>query len=434
MPYCHKMAEKGTSAYDWDNGVDHLGLTQLMCVRPKIDSGKRPVNIDPYIVVNNNEIHCSSYNNLTAGNSITLKAEIPDSIVGGMWTWDMGADSTSKNSSISSLTISPPKSNIYRATYTATNGVKSIQMFSICVHGDCFADVIKRYFYVSNSQNSEYNGWKSDVINTVYAGSTTTLSCQAGTNTGTWAYFTKDSQGSQNNINSSTFLLLQDTTIYIEYTNLGGGVTLDSVKFKTIPLGETVQTYKNKVAVGDYYIIRKGTTLYWTNPLTSGSNICPILDNFENENSTQIWTISLDGEYYKLINKADGRYINEKAQFGVNPYLSDWNTYNIYSDSLLNVGFQITQTAVSGSDWSVGNSYLWKWDNNVVALNKSHTNYTNADDLIFTLVPVTTNNITNTKKDSLSTGIFNLEGQHIANGTRLRPGIYIINSKKVIVK
>lgn len=440
LPYCNKMALKGTSDYDWDSGNDHLGLTQLMCIRPQATADEIPVRLIPSIELDGSTLNRSSYDNLAVGKEITLILTSPEGISEGTWTWDTGADSTAMGSSTNTLTVKPTASNIYRGIYTRPNGAKAVQMFSIGVHGDCYADPIKKYFYVSHPTNTDLDGWKSNTTNTVYAGSTTTLSCQAGTNTGSWYYYTKNSAGTACKINGGTFYIPQDTTIYIEYTNQGGGVSYDSVKFVTTSVGETVEVNINQIAEGEYYFIKKGTALYWTNPLTAGPNVSPTLEEKNEGDETQIWILSLDGDCYKLVNKADERYIMEKAQFGVNDYLANWNTYNIYSDDEMNVGFQVTQMAATGSDWSLGGTYFWKWNGNAVEVDKTHTAFKNYDDLIFTLEPCQPDGIYNVQANEVAKradGVYTITGIRIPV-EKMKSGLYVVvengKARKVAVK
>ncbi len=518
MEYARKMAESNTAALDEYSGVDHLGFTHLMNIVPPRTDGKRPVYIEPYVVVDGTEKHQSCYDNLPVGQAITLKAVVPDSVSGGSWTWDMGADTVSATSTEGSLTVSPTKSNIYRACYTAPNGTVSTQMFSVGVHGDCYADPIKKYFYVSHPTQTDRNGWKTAPVNRVYAGSTTTLSCQAGTNTGTWRYFVK-TDGQEATITTGNAHLDRDTTIYVEYTNMGGGVTLDSVQFVMekeeiatsyavndgdtltgaslvcstgdkvvlIPTyskpkswlwstGDTTQCLtidhaaesgsytvtvtntdgnrvsasynvtildvaKNQLAEGDYYFIKKGTDLYWTNPKTAGAGIMPTLKaKADNDDKTQVWTLTLDGGHYKLTNKYDGRYINEKANFHTNPYSANWNTYDIYSDKDLNAGFQVTGLAVTGSQWSLGGAYFWGWNGSKVEVVKTHTSLQGTDDLIFTLMPYQSTGISNVTSatPSLADGLYTLTGVKVDTASRPQAGLYIEvtggKARKVIIK
>lgn len=188
---------------------------------------------------------------------------------------------------------------------------------------------------------------------------------------------------------------------------------------------------KNQIAEGDYYLLRKGTSLYWTNTLVSGSS--PVLaEKKDDDDLTQVWTISLDNGYYKLVNKSDGRYINENARFGTNAYYANWNSYNIYSDDDLNCGFQVTQTAATGSDWSLGGTYFWKWNSdNLVEVDKTHTDISGSSDLIFTFVPCLVDgihkNFVEKKNNNL---IYTLSGIRVPSMNHA--GVYIVNGKKIV--
>ena len=170
---------------------------------------------------------------------------------------------------------------------------------------------------------------------------------------------------------------------------------------------------KNTFPVGDYYIKKKGTDLYWTNMnvTTSGSNPGgkPRLHSL---NSTtyglaQVFTLSFDNGYYKIVNKADGRYINEKGDFGTNPYYSDWNTFNIYNDGQ-DCAVQVTQNSAS----SGGGTKFWKWTSMNEIAYSENTEIDASADLILTLVPYTATGINNPElEDTLvwaSEGILNI--------------------------
>lgn len=436
MNYTRKMAEANTSDLDEFSGVDHFGLNHLMSIIPARTDGKRMAYLEPYVIIDGNKMHQSCFTNLAKGKEITLKVEIPDSVSGGTWVWNLGNDTDNLTSTTNTLTIAPQKSNVYRVTYNAPNGTVSTQMFSICVHGDCYADPVKKFFYVSHPEQDAYNGWKTDVQATVFKGSEVTLSCQAGTNTGSWRYFVKNEEGKECDI-QSRFQVDNDTTIYAVYTNDGGASSLDSIRFLTIKENETITAIKNEIPMGDYYFKRKGADLYWTNPKVNGAGISPILkEKNDGEDKAQIWTLALDGEHYKLTSKYDGRYINEKAQFHTNAYSAEWNTYDLYDDGNMNVAFQITQLAATGSQWSLGDSYFWYWNGSSVSVDKSHNKIRNYDDFIFTLIPAgSTSGIQNVPSAEIRNQelIYDLQGRRLKKIPSTK-GIYIKDGRKVLVK
>ena len=78
-----------------------------------------------------------------------------------------------------------------------------------------------------------------------------------------------------------------------------------------------------------YYIKSKGKYLTNNNPGQKGGT--PLFQNVDALNEAQEWIITPDGEknFYKIESKIDGKYINEYADFGTNPYSAAWNTYLI---------------------------------------------------------------------------------------------------------
>lgn len=101
-------------------------------------------------------------------------------------------------------------------------------------------------------------------------------------------------------------------------------------------------------------------------------------------NNAQVWTVSLDGSYYKIVSKADGRYINEKGNFGTNAYSQNWNTYNIYSDSIYSA-IQITQSAATQEK----GTFFWNINTSNGIVYSTNTSIDETKDLAFEFVPVT---------------------------------------------
>lgn len=345
MVYSRKMAAKGTANMDEYSGVDHLGFTHLMSIIPARTDGLRPVYLEPYIETGGVRLHKSGYDNLGGGASIKLSVEIPDSMQGGTWSWDMGDDTGNAPSTTNILEIQPSHSNIYRVSYAAPNGTTSTQLFSIGVHGDCYADAISKHFYVSHPTQTDLNGWKENDVITVYAGSSSTLSCQAGTNTGTWRYFTKDGNSSEITL-PGNITLDRDTVVYIEYTNMGGGVTLDSVKFVMA-----------KEQIVPTYCINGGS-------IRTGSAItCSTGDNVElipTYSKAQSWLWDT-GEDTQSLTIAD---IHEGGKHTVSMINTDGEeltqTYDItiYDLNLINPGDTI---AYKGKQYVLGSNLIKNW-------------------------------------------------------------------------
>ncbi|MDR1632521.1 MAG: glycoside hydrolase N-terminal domain-containing protein [Dysgonamonadaceae bacterium] len=174
-------------------------------------------------------------------------------------------------------------------------------------------------------------------------------------------------------------------------------------------------TNKNSLSVGDYHIKKRGAELYWTNTevsLSSNPGGKPQLRNWGDCSSptAQIWTITLDGGYYKIVSKADLRYVNEVGDFGKNDYYSSWNTYNIYCDTLLNGAVQITQSAVSYK----GGAWFWHWDENNNIIYSANEILDETKDLVFTFVPYSQNSAIENRNISPDVNLWTAkEGLHI---------------------
>lgn len=91
-----------------------------------------------------------------------------------------------------------------------------------------------------------------------------------------------------------------------------------------------------------YYIKNKGK--YFTNEKDESK---PRFVAVETPGKAQEWTISKEADgknHYKITSNLDGRYLNEYAKFGKNPYSPQWNTYLILvKDGKYSI--QTTQTA-----------------------------------------------------------------------------------------
>jgi hypothetical protein len=100
--------------------------------------------------------------------------------------------------------------------------------------------------------------------------------------------------------------------------------------------------------------------------------------------NAQVWTVSLNGGCFKIVSKADGRYVNEKGNFGTNPFYVDWNTYNIFSDSVY-CGIQITQSAATQEK----GAFFWNLNTSNAVVYSTNATIDEAKDLTFEFIPVT---------------------------------------------
>lgn len=109
---------------------------------------------------------------------------------------------------------------------------------------------------------------------------------------------------------------------------------------------------------GRYHILNAGKYLTYQ----SGNNSNPVfLTNKDITNpQRQEWEISIDPQSgnYKIVSMEGNKYVNELGAFGVNDYLSDWNTYNI---SMFMGKYAIQNTQSAGQAyWAVGSNRVNK--------------------------------------------------------------------------
>jgi hyaluronoglucosaminidase len=123
---------------------------------------------------------------------------------------------------------------------------------------------------------------------------------------------------------------------------------------------------------GRYYIKNEGKYLTYK----SGNTSNPVFQATKDITNPQRqeWEITIDPQsgYYKVVSMEGSKYVNELGNFGVNDYLSDWNTYSI---SMFMGKYAIQNTQSAGQAfWSVGSNRI----------NKGTTGWT-TDRYIFTL-------------------------------------------------
>ncbi|GAB6011303.1 T9SS type A sorting domain-containing protein [Viscerimonas tarda] len=150
---------------------------------------------------------------------------------------------------------------------------------------------------------------------------------------------------------------------------------------------------QNGLAVGDYLIRKAGTDVYWTNMKAVTETETPQFKALYDEGvvDEQIWTFTLDGGRYKIVNKhVDiysgsnyNRYITENGTFPslnkLNGYLQTWNTMNLYYNG---TAYAVQRAGSSGSNY-------WRLDANDKITNQSNV-LNAATDFIFELVDMPT--------------------------------------------
>lgn len=106
---------------------------------------------------------------------------------------------------------------------------------------------------------------------------------------------------------------------------------------------------KNILSEGNYKIVADGRFLTNKNPHGLGGKPLFISEYATSDGAlNQVWTVTLDNGFYKIVSASDARYLNEQGSFGTNPYYADWNTYNIYFDE---EKYAIQNTQHSGNNY-----------------------------------------------------------------------------------
>lgn len=134
---------------------------------------------------------------------------------------------------------------------------------------------------------------------------------------------------------------------------------------------------------GTYFIMHNG--LYLTNQSEGVTGTAPAFVEKRDDvkPQRQEWHISIDPETgrYKIVNRQDDRYLNEKGEFTVsdatNPYEAAWHTYYILR--LANGKYCIQNAGSAGSKfWTVGSARVTQGQSTTLE----------PDNFIFDLVPV----------------------------------------------
>jgi len=213
MPYSHVMKNRigidgGGGDYGGNSGgFDHLGFTTLTCTRPIISPAKAPVALKAFSTYKGKTEERGEYSGLIAGDSIKFSPQLPSgSTDTGNWEWSTGEKTRE-------LSIKVNNSGIYRVTYTAANGVKSTQLYSIAVSGDCFPDQLTPSITVNSVS---YN----DTVITIMPGTSFTLAVQSGMGEGSYKWNNNSTSSSitVDNISSAR-------TYYVDCTSFGGSVS-----------------------------------------------------------------------------------------------------------------------------------------------------------------------------------------------------------------
>jgi len=270
--------DRGPGYYgETSGGFDHLGYSTLMCRREKVEADKAQLTLVPYIIYKGKTYQHNELGGLTntyqtnvntgvaAGSEITLTAELPEGTADdGTWAWDTGETGNS-------ITITANESRLYRATYTAANGVKSQQVFSIAVQGDSHPTDATQTITAGGIEQ------ETDSVAVMF-GETVTLGL-SGNNYGTTLWEDCSTASTY-----TTAPLVRDRDFYAIYTNQNGVKKLKTYHVTVIYAKEMVSVnataHKNTttmiVEAGDKVVIGlesdelyDGISCQWTSGATS---------------------------------------------------------------------------------------------------------------------------------------------------------------------
>ena len=164
----NKMGIDGGGAGATSGGYDHLGYSVLMHTRDAVSADMAPTPIKPQmeyngVTVEHNELgglkntyQIDTNTGLPAGTVVTLKPQLPEGCTDtSLWEWSTGEKTKD-------ITVVADRSGVWRATYTNEKGVKSEQVFTIAVDGDCMESAMETYMTVNGKRQ------QTNTINLLY--------------------------------------------------------------------------------------------------------------------------------------------------------------------------------------------------------------------------------------------------------------------------
>lgn len=263
MPFSHQMKAKepidnGGGAYgQTSGGFDHMGFSTLTCYRPtKATANQVPTSIIPTIQYNGktynqaelggliNTWQVKASDAIQPGSTIKFIPTLPNGISDtGNWKWDSGE--TSKD-----LEIVANNSGVYRVTYTNEHGVKSNQVFTVAVAGDCtYEPIIPEINDGSRIIN--------DTVITVLQGSSLTLSITAYT----WGWGTIKWNTGATTRSITAKNIRSDRVYSVIHTNQGGREVVKNFHIKTGFILPSIAVNNEQAQTTNRVVVTKGQTV-----------------------------------------------------------------------------------------------------------------------------------------------------------------------------
>lgn len=256
LKYSHKMADRvvadGGGGGSTSGGYDHLGFTTLTCTRPAISKDQAPITLSASIQWSGLTYPYGELNNVEPGRKLKLVPALPAGVEdSGNWRWNTGDLSRV-------LELTADTSALYRVVYTDKNGVKSSQLFSISVNGDCRPDI---YTYNVTTTTGVYK----DTLIRAKQNSKVKFEFSASS----WRSAYLWSTGETTSVKELT-LTNKDTTIALTGTNQGGAKAVFNFKITVEILGHSYIKNDGKINYGDKVVTSRGTKLTLAPTVKSG--------------------------------------------------------------------------------------------------------------------------------------------------------------------
>lgn len=242
MPFSRKVYQKmgidGGGQGATSGGYDHMGYSVLMNTRDFAAPEQVPTPLTPLmeyngVSVKHNELGGLKHTfavapttALPAGTVVTLKPQLPEGADDtGIWEWNSGEKTKD-------ITVVADRSGVWRATYTNGHGIKSEQVFTIAVAGDCEEGLVEPYITIDGTRT------KTHTANALY-GSSVTLELNGRTG---WGYY----QWENGSTSSSVTMPNVTSSREISGMFISQGGRKQKVTFRI-----NVQTFRPDISVGN---------------------------------------------------------------------------------------------------------------------------------------------------------------------------------------
>ncbi len=418
------------------------------------------------------------------GQTLKLMPQLPDGEEDtGKWLWNTGE--TTRD-----ITVSTDRSYIYRVTYTNKNGIESQQAFAIAVVGDCRLDILSPSITIGSGTTAVTTA--TDSIGVLY-GKTATLSVTPDKGWGTYKWSTGATTQS-----ITTPSITADREFTVTFTNQGAATSQRVFRIHMLPAipyvavdGVTTETKELVVEAGKTATLGltlpsavKADNVTWSTGATGAT--LELTDLQESQIITASFTlrnIDYSITFQLLVPDSDSSRTLEVGNYALRHRATGWlltahekNAYATFEpgdatapaanqrwwldrkdgtvvkynfvsrvdgDSLLltSIGrvaasspYPFFLRGARGLDYlSMGSStkLFWEVNEDGTINNKAYTTLTAFP---FELVPLGADGVyVPTANAKAQSPVYDLSGRCV-EGSHLRPGIYIINRRKVRVE